>query len=214
VKTTYVDRNPSYWNIAASSSDNTSFTLNALVTSTSAVEKYELHSIPKEDYDRAMSIAFNEIKEVALITKVATSTASAQEIDIEASVSSGFTHVYRIEIDRGQGWEKLRPNKWSTIAGENTLKLSYDIYASYQGKDIRIHGLKFPTEPDHDMKEYDLPREGHQYIIYRTASLLMPQNPDWFDAAQRSRLAGRWEQEAVRLRQALVSILPANTRRL
>lgn len=214
VGTAYSDLNSDYTVVTVSSAAETSFTINVALATASTTEKYELHSIPKEDYDRAMNMAFEEIKGVALLPTVATTTMTAQEINVETLVASGWTHIYKVELDRDFGWERLRPTKWTTITGENTLKLEYNIFSTYEDSAMRLHGFKEPTEPDHDMKEYDLPREGHQYIIYRTASLLMPQNPDWFDAQQRARLSSRWEQEAVRLRKALSSILPANVRQL
>jgi hypothetical protein len=185
------------------------------ITTLDAAAAYELHAIPVADYHRVIEQAYDEIKHICLGQVVSTAyTMSSQEIDLSTLAASGWTHLYLIEIDRGDGWERIKSNQWHTVPVVHSVRFTPNMYYSYTSKKLRIFGYTEYEVPDSDFETFNIPRDAYTFLIYRGASLLLMQHPDWFDANAKSKAANRWEADASRAKQGLGTLLTSTVRLL
>lgn len=176
--------------------------------------QYELHAIPLGDYHRVIGEAYNEVQHFAL-GKISTTgySISTRELDVSTLATvDGWTHVYQLELDRGNGWEKIKHNQWRTVSEVHSIKFSEWLYGNYSGKDLRIRGYKQFDEPTTDAGTYELPRNGCAFVIHRAASLMLLSHPDWFDANQKGKISSRWESEASRTYHNMGTLLQGQSR--
>jgi len=107
----------------------------------------ELHRIfTKDDYDKAISLAIESIKESYLMPAIDVTTTLVDDI-YEYSLPVGFAYVHRIttEDEAGGGvFENgavIDTRDWSLISGRK-LKLDESAYSVEAGYDLRIEGYK------------------------------------------------------------------------
>jgi hypothetical protein len=201
--------------VVASFESGTTLEVYPPITALDVGADYELHAMPIADYHRVIGQAYDEIKHICLGQVVSTAyTLATQEIDLSSLAASGWTHLYLIEIDRGQGWERIKPNQWHTVPVVHSVRFTPEMYYTYTSKKLRVFGYKEYDVPDTDVETFDIPRDAYTFLIYRGASLLLMQHPDWFDANAKSKAANRWEADATRAKQGLGTLLTSTVRLL